>query len=119
CAKAIDFSPLRCKDVVLPLGAVFVVAHSLAKLNKAATSDYNCRVVECRLAAQIIAKKKGLNWINIKRLGELQSALNVDLPIMIAIVKEMLHEGPYSKQEVLKELDVSASELGKTSLTPN
>ncbi|KAI4469578.1 mevalonate kinase/galactokinase [Holotrichia oblita] len=143
CAKAIDFSPLRCRDVVLPPGAVFVVAHSLAKLNKAATADYNCRVVECRLAAQvslqlnkpvvirplgkgltnltfqIIAKKKGLDWINIKRLGELQSALNVDLATLITIVKEILHEGPYSKDEVLKELGVSAEELSKTSLTTN
>ncbi|KAK9738071.1 GHMP kinases C terminal [Popillia japonica] len=119
CAKAIDFSPLRCRDVVLPPGAVFVVAHSLAKLNKAATADYNCRVVECRLAAQIIAKKKGLDWINIKRLGELQIALNVDLGTLITIVKEILHEGPYSKDEVLKVLDVSAEELTKTSLTPN
>ncbi|KAI4469585.1 mevalonate kinase/galactokinase [Holotrichia oblita] len=71
------------------------------------------------LTFQIIAKKKGLDWINIKRLGELQSALNVDLATLITIVKEILHEGPYSKDEVLKELGVSAEELSKTSLTTN
>lgn len=54
CAKLIEFNPLRATDVTLPSKAVFVIAHSLAELNKAATSDFNCRVVECRLAAQVI-----------------------------------------------------------------
>lgn len=53
CAKLIEFSPLRSRDVVLPQGAVFVIAHSLVKLNKAATADFNCRVIECRLASQV------------------------------------------------------------------
>jgi N-acetylgalactosamine kinase len=53
CAKHIQFSPLRSEDVKLPDGAVFVIAHSLAVLNKAKTSDFNCRVAECRLAAQV------------------------------------------------------------------
>lgn len=60
CAKLIDFAPLRSKDVALPDNAVFVIAHSLSEMNKAATADYNCRVVECRLAAQVslnIARK--------------------------------------------------------------
>lgn len=54
CAKLIEFSPLRSQDVLLPKGAVFVIADSLASLNKASTSDFNCRVVECRLAAQVM-----------------------------------------------------------------
>lgn len=49
----IEFSPLSSKDVQLPVGAVFVIAHSLTNLNKAATADFNCRVIECRLAAQV------------------------------------------------------------------
>lgn len=43
---------VRATDVVLPAGAVFVVANSLAVSNKAesATKHYNLRVVECRCA---------------------------------------------------------------------
>ena len=52
-AKLIEFNPLRAHDVRLPAGAVFVIANSLAEKNKAASSDYNCRVMECRLATQV------------------------------------------------------------------
>lgn len=47
--------------MTLPPGATFVVANCLAPMNKAATSHYNCRVMECRLACQIMAKKAGKN----------------------------------------------------------
>lgn len=63
CAKLIEFSPLRSRDVVLPQGAVFVIAHSLVELNKAATADFNCRVIECRLTSQVRDK---LFFFNIK-----------------------------------------------------
>ncbi|CAG9840200.1 unnamed protein product [Diabrotica balteata] len=53
CAKHIEFSPLRSHDVTLPSKAIFVIAHSLTSMNKAATADFNCRVVECRLATQV------------------------------------------------------------------
>lgn len=49
----IDFNPIRATDVALPAGYSFVIGHSLAELNKAATSDFNHRVVECRLACQV------------------------------------------------------------------
>lgn len=52
-AKLIEFNPLRTTDVTLPESAVFVIAHSQAYHNKASTVDYNLRVAECRLAAQV------------------------------------------------------------------
>ncbi|XP_018574111.1 N-acetylgalactosamine kinase [Anoplophora glabripennis] len=119
CAKLIEFNPLRSTDIVLPPGAVFVIAHSLTNLNKAATADFNCRVIECRLSAQVIAKKQGLHWMNIKRLGELQQALGLDLTDMIALVKETLHEQPYTKEEVVQELETTIDHLDATSLTQN
>ncbi|EFA00753.1 N-acetylgalactosamine kinase [Tribolium castaneum] len=119
CAKLIEFSPLRSTDITLPPGAVFVIAHSLAKLNKAATADFNCRVVECRLAAQLIAKKRGLNWPNIKRLGDLQKALGVDLTQMITIVQETISEELYTKEEIIGELETTSDQLSQTSLTQN
>jgi len=53
-AKLINFNPLRGIDVTLPENAVFVIAHSQAYHNKASTTDFNLRVAECRLAAQVL-----------------------------------------------------------------
>lgn len=52
-AELIDFNPIRATDVQLPSGGIFVIAHSLAESQKAVTAatNYNNRVVECRLAS--------------------------------------------------------------------
>lgn len=52
-AELIDFNPIRATDVQLPDGGTFVIAHSLAESPKALTAatNYNNRVVECRLAS--------------------------------------------------------------------
>lgn len=52
-AKLIEFNPLRATDVRLPRGAAFVIANSCVEMNKAATSHYNIRVMECRLATKV------------------------------------------------------------------
>ena len=52
-AKLINFNPLSTVDVKLPSSVTFVIAHSGVEINKAATSDFNLRVVECRIAAQV------------------------------------------------------------------
>lgn len=49
----IEFSPLKATDVRLPSGATFVIANSCVEMNKAATSHYNIRVMECRLATKV------------------------------------------------------------------
>lgn len=119
CAKLIQFNPLRAKDVELPPGAVFVIAHSMAELNKASTGDFNCRVVECRLASQILAKKHGLPWRKLQKLGDLQQALGLSLQSICETVDKDLHPESYSKEEVCRELELSLEELDEVSLTPN
>ena len=52
-AKLIEFNPLRATDVRLPDGAVFVIANCCVEMNKAASSHFNIRVVECRIAAKV------------------------------------------------------------------
>jgi hypothetical protein len=52
------------------------------------------------LLLQIMAKKRGLSWEKLSSLADLQSAMKASLDEMIALVKECLHEQPYSKEEV-------------------
>ncbi|KAH9524775.1 N-acetylgalactosamine kinase [Bulinus truncatus] len=119
-AKLIEFNPLRTTDVTLPPDAAFVVSNSLAEMNKAATPQFNTRVVECRLAAQILASsQEGLKWRDIRRLGELQEKLGYRLDEMLNLVTSNLHKELYSKEEVCKILDVSPEELIETSLSAN
>uniref|UniRef100_A0A183CG50 Galactokinase n=1 Tax=Globodera pallida TaxID=36090 RepID=A0A183CG50_GLOPA len=61
-ALRIDFRPLGWRAVRLPDNALFAVLHSNTEMNKAASAFYNQRVVECRIAAQVIAKQSGSGW---------------------------------------------------------
>lgn len=66
-----------------------------------------------------MAKKQGLEWLSIKRLGELQKALGANLTEMISLVEKILHEEPYTKEEIVVELETTQDILDQTSLTPN
>lgn len=68
---------------------------------------------------QLIANKKGLHWPTIKKLADVQKALNADLDTMLAIVKEIIHEEAYTKEEICKELETCDGFLNETTLTPN
>ncbi|KAF6130157.1 galactokinase 2 [Phyllostomus discolor] len=118
-AKLIEFSPLRATDVKLPSGAVFVIANSCVEMNKAATSHFNTRVMECRLAAKLLAKYKGLQWGQVLRLEEVQADLGVSLEEMLLITEDALHPEPYSPEEVCKCLGISLQEFRTQILSPN
>uniref|UniRef100_A0A1B6HHN5 Galactokinase n=1 Tax=Homalodisca liturata TaxID=320908 RepID=A0A1B6HHN5_9HEMI len=119
CAKLIEFNPIRTREVNLPAGGVFVVAHSLVTKNKAASNDFNTRVVECRLASQVLAKNRNIPWEKCLRLADFQTAAGMKLDEVIKLVIEVLHEAPYSKTEICKILEVSEEELNDLTLTPN
>ncbi|XP_023789752.1 N-acetylgalactosamine kinase isoform X1 [Cyanistes caeruleus] len=147
-AKLIEFSPLRATDVRLPSGATFVIANSCVEMNKAATSHYNIRVMECRLATkmescthykntlsqektvfrkrsqwgeggQLLSKSKGLEWRKMLRLHDVQTKLGVSLEEMLTIVEEVLHPEPYSTEEICKCLGISLEELRSQILSQN
>jgi len=120
-AKLIEFGPLRSFDVQLPRGGVFVVANSLDEKNKAASNDYNTRVVECRLAARILAKKllEGEGWKEGDRLKEVQEKVGVEVGQMVGKVDSVLHQEDFTLQEVLELLGVSLAWLQNNVLTPN
>lgn len=119
CAKHIEFNPLRTIDVILPPESVFVIAHSLVTKNKAESSDFNTRVVETRLAAQILAKKQLVNPTNKLRLADVQHELGVSLEKMISLVIGTFHKSPYSKQEICLELGMNEAEVNHRILTPD
>ncbi|XP_078041180.1 N-acetylgalactosamine kinase isoform X2 [Augochlora pura] len=114
-AMLIEFHPLRATNVALPKTAVFVIAHSQVCHNKAATTDYNLRVVECKLAAQMIAKKGNKNWENVKRLIDIQEALGISVYEMVAVVTTNLHEEPYTLNEICEELGTTIQKLKEIS----
>ncbi|XP_032963952.1 N-acetylgalactosamine kinase isoform X1 [Rhinolophus ferrumequinum] len=118
-AKLIEFSPLKATDVKLPSEAVFVIANSCVEMNKAATSHFNIRVMECRLAAKLLAKYKGLQWDKVLRLEEVQANLGVSLEEMLLITEDALHPEPYSSEEVCRCLEISLQELRTQILSPN
>ncbi|KAG5849004.1 hypothetical protein ANANG_G00105460 [Anguilla anguilla] len=118
-AKLIEFNPLRSTDVKLPGDAVFVIANCCVEMNKAATSHFNIRVVECRIATKLLAKKKGLDWSRLMKLGEVQAELEASLEEMVQIVEEVLHPEPYSREEVCQCLGITLECLCKDILSPN
>ena len=118
-AKMIEFNPIRCSDVKLPSSAAIVVSNTLVLANKAAFANYNERVVECRIAAQVIAKKKGLKWQDIRKLGQLMEALQLSLEKMVTVVAECLHGEAYMRNEVCKFLEVSDEDLASGSMSPS
>ncbi|XP_046889574.1 N-acetylgalactosamine kinase [Hypomesus transpacificus] len=118
-AKLIEFHPLRASDVRLPEGAVFVISNSCVEMNKAATSHFNIRVVECRIATKMLAKARGLEGNNLLKLAEVQTQLDTSLEEMLGLVEEVLHPEPYSRDEICKVLGITSEQLCEGLLSAN
>ncbi|XP_061708413.1 N-acetylgalactosamine kinase [Cydia pomonella] len=120
CAQYITFQPLQATSVSLPEDAVFVVAHSLAEANKAATNDYNRRVIECRLAAQILLTLNGIpTEKKIITLSGAHNKIGKSLKEMIQLVHTYLPKDIYTKEEVCTILKIDEIELENLYLTAN
>ncbi|XP_027120984.1 galactokinase [Coffea eugenioides] len=129
-AELIDFNPIRATDVQLPPGGTFVIGHSLAESQKAVTAatNYNNRVVECRLAAIVLGIKLGMKpedaIANVKTLSDVEG-LCVSFagthghgssdPVLA--VKELLKEEPYSAEDIEKITDKSLEDIFAASPT--
>lgn len=64
CAMMINFNPLKVEEVPVPKGALFAVLHCGTTLTKSTTSNYNQRVVECRIAAQVLQVHMNFFFVN-------------------------------------------------------
>ncbi|XP_072290817.1 N-acetylgalactosamine kinase [Eucyclogobius newberryi] len=118
-AKLIEFQPLRATDVKLPSGAVFVISNCCVEMNKAASSHFNIRVVECRIAAKMLAKTRGLDCRRSLKLAQVQSELKASLEEMEALVEEVLHPEPFTKEEICKALDITTEQFCTELLSAN
>ncbi|XP_018521841.1 N-acetylgalactosamine kinase [Lates calcarifer] len=118
-AKLIEFQPLRATDVKLPDGAVFVISNCCIEMNKAASSHFNIRVVECRIATKMLAQARGLDPSRLLKLAQVQTELQASLEEMQALVDEVLHPEPYSRQEICKVLGITSEQFSTELLSAN
>ncbi|PIA52431.1 hypothetical protein AQUCO_01000361v1 [Aquilegia coerulea] len=117
-AELIDFNPICATDVQLPEAGTFVIAHCLAESEKAVTAatNYNNRVVECRLAAIVLAIKLGMKpkeaISEVKTLSDVEElcvsfASNHGSSDPVAAVNELLKEEPYTAEDIEKLIEES------------
>ncbi|CAI5473753.1 unnamed protein product [Closterium sp. Yama58-4] len=113
-AQLIEFNPVRAHPVPLPSTAVFVIANSLAVSKKAETAatNYNRRVVECRLAAMVLAVRLGMEpataRTSISTLADVDALCAAssaspqppDEHAALDAVRRCLHADPYSASEI-------------------
>jgi N-acetylgalactosamine kinase len=126
-ALLIDFNPVRATDVALPEGGTFVIANSLTESNKAetASTNYNMRVVECRLAAMVLGLRLGLpkqEAYAINTLGEVEDMLSAAAPSFggkgpLPAVESHLKPEPYSAEELEELLGAKLTTIMKDSPT--
>lgn len=119
CAQFIDWEPLTATSTTLPSNAFFVIANSLTRANKAATSDFNHRVIECRLACRILAKNANLPWREIERFATLQKRLQCSLADFETFADRILTQDLYSRDDIISLLEVDEKEFESQLLTPN
>ncbi|XP_053175787.1 N-acetylgalactosamine kinase [Scomber japonicus] len=118
-AKLIEFQPLRATDVKLPDGAVFVISNCCVEMNKAASSHFNIRVVECRIATKMLAQARGLDSSRLLKLAQVQTELKASLEEMLALVDEVLHPEPYTREEICKALGITSEQFSTELLSAN
>ncbi|KAA8527349.1 hypothetical protein F0562_034936 [Nyssa sinensis] len=127
-AELIDFNPIHATDVQLPAGGLFVIAHSLAESLKAVTAatNYNNRVVECRLAAIVLGIKLGMKpqeaISKVKTLSDVEGlcvtyASSHGSSDPVSAVKELLKEEPYTAEDIEKIIEENLQSIFANSQT--
>ncbi|KAI8469392.1 MAG: ribosomal protein S5 domain 2-type protein [Monoraphidium minutum] len=118
-AMLIDWNPLRTEPVALPPSAAFVVANCMAPSLKAETADtrFNLRVIECRLAAALLARKLGAapaDAAAVRTLRQVEGAVaaryGAGVQGQLRAVEELLAAGAYSQEQVEAELGLPLEE---------
>ena len=96
-----------------------MVINSLSPANKAASSEFNQRVVECRLASILLAKKLDLDdYRSLIKLKEVQTKSGHTLEEMLDIVEKYLHKNSYTKEELSILLELSTLDIEENTNKP-
>lgn len=120
CAQYIEFNPVRATPIELPPDVVFVIANSLTEANKAATSDFNQRVVECKIATKLLAKLTDRVWQDVDKLKQLQTeVLDIELDQFESLIVQHLTKDVYTKDDLMNIFHLSSHEFDEQLLTPN
>lgn len=126
-AKLVEFNPVRAEDVHLPAGATFVIANSMTVSKKQETADkrYNLRVVECRLAAALMARKLGASVeaaARVKTLREVEPMIaerfGPGLEGKLKAVEELLGHDTYLQDRVEVELGTPLDKVYEGQASP-
>jgi len=85
----------------------------MVQSNKYVTADtcYNMRVVECRLAAKLLAKYLNIPLSNVRILKDIQDITGLEFDQLIEKINEFLHQEPYTRKEIAKILEIGESDL--------
>ena len=123
-ALRINFDPLQTTRVELPANALFAVLHCGVESNKAAASHYNERVAESRIASQILFKKQTNatfdEWRQVRRVRDFQERAKLSLDQCSGALDRHLNpEKEYSRERVLRELEIEDAQLREYSLNSN
>lgn len=123
-ALKIDFYPkLDATLVKMEPKAAFVIANTMVTSDKHVTAPihYNYRVIECRFASALLAKK--LNLVSINGMTTLKKVQEAHLGIYtsIAVLQQMIDETekhfkrePYTLEEIAQELKLTVEQLKNT-----
>ncbi|XP_061532122.1 N-acetylgalactosamine kinase isoform X3 [Phycodurus eques] len=67
----------------------------------------------------MLAKAKGLNQNGFLKLAEVPREMNASLEEMLALVDEVLHPEPYSREEICKALGITSQQFSTELLSAN
>ncbi len=71
------------------------------------------------VCAQMLAHARGLGSSRLLKLAQVQTELKASLEEMLALVDEVLHPEPYSRDEICKILGVTAEQFSTELLSAN
>lgn len=67
----------------------------------------------------MLAQARGLDSSKLMKLVQVQTELKASLEEMLALVDEVLHPEPYSREKICKALNISAEQFSTELLSAN
>lgn len=79
----------------------------------------NENVLAGGVCTQMLAQARGLDLSRLLKLSQVQTELKASLEDMLALVDEVLHPEPYSREEVCKALGITSEQFSTELLSAN